>query len=293
MASDDYSASKMPEQDLVRRYSVTRNGRMDAYWTTAVSDVEEADVYIRGYSLGELIGRIPFSAAAFLLIRGRIPTPGEARVLDSMLCSILDYSLYKPGTAAARYAVSGNPSMQAGMAVAVLSVGEYTLAPDDSGQFIQESYSRFEASGEVADAFAEKFVAEFSAAGGRVPGFGHPKFKRLDPRAQRLKEIAQAEGAWGPMCDWYEVVHRAFVELKRKPEIPINEVGMMAAILSQMGFLPHEMTGIALISSLPGVVAHISEEIQTKTRIRIIPDEIARYPRTRRDLDADLRAAGW
>jgi citryl-CoA lyase len=272
---------------------VTATTTTDAYWTTNVSDVEDADVYIRGYSLGQLIGRIPFSAATFLLIRGRIPTPGEARVLDSMLCSILDYSLYKPGTAAARYAVSGNPNMQAGMAVAVLSVGEYTLAPDDSGRFIQESYARFEASGQEADPFAATFVEDFSAAGRRVPGFGHPNFKRVDPRAQRLKQIAQEEGAWGPVCDWYEAVHRAFTTLKNKPDIPINEVGMMAAILSQMGFLPQEMTGIALISSLPGVVAHVSEEIQSRTRIRIIPDDVAHYPRERRDLDEDLKAAGW
>jgi citrate synthase len=88
-------------------------------------------------------------------------------------------------------------------------------------------------------------------------------------------------------------VHRAFIELKNKPQIPINEVGMMAAILSQMGFSPGEMTGIALISSMPGVVAHVSEEIQTQKRMRIIPDETAAYPRERRDFEADMAAAGW
>ena len=113
----------------------------DAYWTTAVSDVADAQVHIRGYNLSDLIGRLPFSAATYLLIRGEIPTPGQARMIDAMLCSILDYSLYKPGTAAARYAVSGNPQMTAGMAVAVLSVGEYTLAPEDTGRFIADSYA--------------------------------------------------------------------------------------------------------------------------------------------------------
>ena len=264
-----------------------------AYWTTEVSDVEDADVYVRGYSLGDLIGRLPFSGATYLLIRGRIPTRGEARMVDAMLCSILDYSLYKPGTVAARYAVSGNPNMQAGMAVAVMSVGEYTLAPDDSGRFIIESYKRFKDSDEEVDAFSDKFVAEYTASGNRVPGFGHPVFRHLDPRAQRLKQIAREEDCWGEMCDWYEAVHRAFTTLKNKPEIPINEVGMMAAIQAQMGFTPDEMTGIALISSLPGVIAHVSEELKTKTRIRIMPDDVTHYPRERRDLDADLKAAGW
>ena len=41
------------------------------------------------------------------------------------------------------------------------------------------------------------------------------------------------------------------------------------------------------------MIAHVSEEIQSKTRIRIMPDEVTHYPRERHDLDADLRAAGW
>ena len=267
--------------------------QQNAYWTTNVADVVDADVYIRGYSLAELMGRLPFAGATYLLVRGEIPTPGQARMVDAMLCSILDYSLYKPGTAAARYTVSGNPQMTAGMAVAVLSVGEYTLAPEDSGRFISGSYRRYKDSGASMDEFAATFVAEFTADGGRVPGIGHPKFKYEDPRAQNLKRVAQEEGVWGEIGDWYEAVHRAFIARKQKPHIPINEVGMMAAILAQMGFTPAEMTGIALISSLPGVIAHISEEIESKTRIRIIPDEVAYYPRERRDLDADLEAAGW
>src|SRR5690348_9367945 len=94
------------------------------YWTTSISDVEKSEVYVRGYGLGDLIGRLPFSAATFLLIRGQLPTPGEARMMDAILCSVLDYGLKKPGTVAARYCVSANPSMTAGLATAILSVGE-------------------------------------------------------------------------------------------------------------------------------------------------------------------------
>jgi citryl-CoA lyase len=263
------------------------------YWTTAISDIIPTDVFIRGYSLGELIGRLPFSAATYLLIRGDIPTHGQARMIDAMLCSILDYALQKPGTAAARFAVSGNPQMVPGMAVAVLSVGEYTLAPEDAGRFIQESYARWKKSGKSMDEFAKTFIDEIRASGKRVPGFGHPVFRGTDPRAQKLKGIAQQEGCWGEIGDWYEAVHRAFIKAAGKPDIVINEVGMMAAIQSVMGFSPPEMTGIALISSLPGVIAHISEEMATGKRIRIIQDEIAEFPRLRRDLDKDLKAAGW
>lgn len=271
----------------------SKDGKAAKYWTTAVSDIVQTDVFIRGYSLGELIGRIPFSAATFLLVRGKMPTTGEARMIDAMLCSILDYSLQKPGTAAARYAVSGNPQMVPGMAVAVLSVGEYTLAPEDAGRFIVDSYAAMKKSGKTPDDFAKTFVEEVRTAGKRVPGFGHPVFRGTDPRAQKLKSIAKTEGTWGEIGDWYEAIHRAFTAAAGKPDIVINEVGMMAAIMSQMGFTPPEMTGIALISSLPGVVAHVSEEMQTGKRIRIISDDIAEFSRERRDLEADLKAAGW
>jgi citryl-CoA lyase len=263
------------------------------YWRSSVSDVEAADIYIRGYGLGDLIGKLPFSAATFLLIRGRLPVPGEARMMDAVLCSVLDYALKKPGTVAARYCVSANPSMTAGLATAILSVGEYTLAPDDAGRFIAETYAEASKKGRADGAAAGAEIDKVRAAGHRVPGFGHPNFRFTDPRAQKLKQIAQAEGVWGPLCNWYEALHRAFITKVGKPEIVINEVGMMAAILAQMGFSPQEMTGIALLSSIPGVIAHVSEEIQGKVRIRTVPDQAVEYDRTRRDLAADLKVSGW
>ena len=127
----------------------------------------------------------------------------------------------------------------------------------------------------------------------RVPGFGHPNFRFLDPRAQKLKAIARQRNVWASGCEWYEAIHAAYTAAIGKPELVINEVGMMAAILVDMGFTPAEMTGIALISSMPGVIAHISEEIQSKVRIRVVPDESVNYARERRDFSQDLKAAGW
>ena len=263
------------------------------YWSTSVSDIEAADVFIRGYGLGDLIGQLSFSAATLLLIRGRLPSPGEARMMDAILCSVLDYGLKKPGTVAARYCVSANPSMTAGLATAILSVGEYTLAPDEAGRFIAESFAEANRGGAADGSAAAAEIDRLRAAGRRVPGFGHPNFRFVDPRAQKLKAIAKNEGVWGPLCDWYEALHYAFTTKAGKPEIVINEVGMMAAILAQMGFTPQEMTGVALLSSMPGVIAHVSEEMQSKVRIRTIPDDAVDYDRQRRNLDADLKLAGW
>jgi citrate synthase len=269
------------------------NGANSSYWTTDVSDVDASTVFVRGYNLENLIGTLPFSGLTYLVIRGKIPTPGEARMMDVLLSSVLDYSLYKPGTVAARYCVSANPQMVPGLATAILSVGEYTLAPEDSGRFILDGVARWKAGGLPLDRFACEFVADLRANKTRVPGLGHPNFRFVDPRARKLKDVAIRENVWGELCDWYEAVHGAFIVAAGKPDIVINEVGMMAAILAQMGFAPAEMTGIAIMSSMPGVIAHISEELASKKRIRIVPDDIASYSRPRRELEADMEAAGW
>jgi len=265
----------------------------DPYWRTEVSRLEQDTVLVRGYDLEELIGGQPFTASCFLLLRGRLPTPGEARVLDAVLNAVLDYALLKPGTVAARYAVSANPSMVAGLATAVLSVGTLTLAPEDTARFITEAYDRVGDDGDL-DGAARQIVADARAHKRRIPGFGHPRFRHVDPRAQRLRQIAIDAGVWGRRAELYELVHRHFTEAVGRPEIPINDVGMMAVVLTELDFTPEETTGLAILSTMPGVIAHISEELRAGRPIRTVPDHDVDYGDVaRRDLRADRLEAGW
>lgn len=260
------------------------------YWSSAVSDVQDNTVYIRGYDLGDLIGKLSFADATYLMIRGELPTVGQAKMIEGVLCSVLDYSLRKPGTAAARFCVSSNPSMVAGLATAVLSAGEYSLAPDQTAIFLNATLAAAKQAASMDEA-AATLVEGMRARKERVPGLGHPAFKYTDPRAQQLKQLAIETGVWGETCEWYEAVHKAFTTQANKPEIVINEVGMLGAILAQMGFTPAEMTGLAVISTLPGVIAHISEEMQSKVRIRVIPDDQVDYARERRSFAEDFARA--
>jgi len=265
-----------------------------AYWKSTVSRIDGDRVRIRGYDLEELIGGQTFTASAFLLLRGRLPTPDEVRALDAVLNAVLDYALEKPGTVAARYTVSANPSMVAGMAAAVLAVGRYTLDPEDTARFILDAHDRRVASGAGVDELAATLVAEAGERRQRIPGFGHPRFRRIDPRAQRLRDVAEASGLWGERARLYEAVHRAFTALPGKADIPINDVGMMAVVLVELGFTPEEMTGLAVLSTMPGVVAHLSEELRTGRPIRVVPEDQVDYAdRSERDFVADRREAGW
>ncbi len=140
-------------------------------------------------------------------------------MLDAVLNAVLDYALLKPGTVAARYAVSANPSMAAGLAAAVLSVGKLTLAPEDTGRFVLDAHDRYEASGRSLEEVAGEIVADARSRDERIPGFGHPRFKRVDPRAQRLKQVAVAGGLWG---DGRSSTSRSTVRSSRRRASPTS-----------------------------------------------------------------------
>jgi citrate synthase len=264
-----------------------------SHWVTSVSDITPEDIYIRGYPMQSLVGKLPFSAIGFLIIRGKMPTPGEAHMMDVILSSILDYGLQKSGTVAARAVVSVNPQMPVGLGAGVLAAGEYALSPEDTGHFITDTYRVWKSSGEPMQEHARKLVEQLRKAKRRVPGFGHQVFRGIDPRAERLKRTAIEQGIWGEANEWYAAVHRAFQEAANKPDLVMNDVGMLAGIMTQMGFTPPEMAGIAILSTFPGLIAHVSEELESGVRVRIIPNANVDYARDRRNVGADMAAAGW
>jgi citrate synthase len=57
-------------------------------WETSISRVvtegAEEGVIVRGHRLSELIGRMSFAEMMFLMRRGDLPTPAQARVLDPL-----------------------------------------------------------------------------------------------------------------------------------------------------------------------------------------------------------------
>nr|WP_245190259.1 citryl-CoA lyase [Leucobacter exalbidus] len=262
------------------------------YWQTSVSQITPEHVYVRGYDLEDLIG-IPFGAATYLLIKGELPTPQQAKVVDALLTGVLDYGLEKAGTVAARAVVSSNPNVQAGLATAILAAGEHSLAPENAARFIATQYAAFEASELELEEFAAQVVAQARADRLRIPGFGHPVFRGEDPRGQKLKHIAVSEGLWNGPAVLYEAIHQEFVKNPKVAHFPINDVGVIAAISTALGFTPEESTALAVIGTLPGIAAHVTEELRSGHLVRQIPAGDVDYSGEQRDYREDAAARGW
>src|SRR6187551_511847 len=133
----------------------------------AVSHISQAHpdrIEVRGRDLtGDLMGRLSFSEYFHLLLTGREPTDDQRFFLDLLLVSIAEHGMM-PTNVAARMTLAADPgSLQGAVAAGILGAGPVVLGTS-------EECARLLASGRGATEIAR----EIRAAGGRVPGFGHP-----------------------------------------------------------------------------------------------------------------------
>lgn len=239
---------------------------------TAISDVEHGRVTIRGYSHQEIIGRLPYATATFLTIAGRLPSQAEARLLDAMLTSLLDHGFVAATVSAARYAASGNPQLVPAVAAGLLAAGENTLSPEHAYALIGEARELRAAHSWDDRRTAEAIVERSRRERRRLPGFGHPIHRDGDFRAIVLFDLAAELGLSGDAVALYRTIHEEFVRQTGRTSIPINIDGCLACLGMDLGLTAKQTVAIALLAVLPGLMAHVIEEIDEGVPLRFIGD---------------------
>lgn len=242
-------------------------------WQTKISRVMQGKVIIRGYSHEQLIGDHSYAEGVFLTIRGELPTKAEARMTDAMLNSLLDHGFVAASVLAARYAASGNPQLVPGTAAGLLTAGSNTISPQHSAEFLDKAVKMMKEEKLTLEETARRVVAAVRSGKRRIPGLGHPTHKGDDFRATKLRGIAAECGFVGDKIRMFEAIHAEFLRSTGKQGICINVDGMLGAIMSEMGFRPLQMAAVALLAVLPGIMAHVIEEIEEGKPLRIVRDE--------------------
>ena len=239
---------------------------------TAVSDVQEGRVIIRGYSHEEIMQRLDYTEGAFLTLVGRLPSPEEARLVTAILNSLLDHGFVASTVTAARYIASGNPTFVPAVAGGLLAAGANTLSPADSYALIADADRRRAEQGLSREEVAVQVVEELRAAGRRVPGFGHPVHRNGDFRATVLFALTEELGLPSDHIQMFQAIHAEFVRQTGKTNLPINIDGCLAAVALDLGLSVHQIVGFALLAVLPGLMAHVIEEIDAQVPLRHIRD---------------------
>jgi citrate synthase len=111
-----------------------------------------------------------------------------------------------------------------------------------------------------ADGRAPAQVAqEIHAASGKIPGFGHPLHRPVDPRAERILELADEHGVSGPHVALTRALQAAVAETWDKP-LTLNVSLPIAAVMLDLGYAPAAVKAVPILARTAGLLAHLAEE---------------------------------
>lgn len=216
---------------------------------TRISRAYPDRVEVRGRDLtGDLMGRLSFTEYFHLLLTGREPTDDERFFLDLLLVAIAEHGMM-PTNVAARMTLAADPgSLQGAVAAGILGAGPVVLGTSEECARLLESGQE---PMEIARAIHE--------AGGKVPGFGHPVHKPVDPRAERILELADERGVSGPHVERARALREAVAEVWGKP-LTMNVAMPIAAVMLDLGFPSVAVKAVPILARTAGLLAHLAEE---------------------------------
>ncbi len=243
---------------------------MSETWQTAITEIEPNSVRVRGYDIAELMGRVSFGQAVYLILRGELPDEPTGQLMEAIIVSSIDHGATPPSVMAARTLASTGATLSASVGAGLMSInahhgGAITKCARQLGE-ISERASREHCS--LEDAAAAQ-LAEWKSQGTRMSGFGH-RIHSADPRTSRLFELAREAGAFGDHCRTAEAVESVFRAGGKS--LPINVDGAIGAVLADLGFDPEVMNGLFMIARTPGLIAHVREEqTRMKPMRKVVP----------------------
>ena len=230
-------------------------------WQSSLTEIAPNKILIRGYPVDEMMGRLGFAEAVYLLLMGELPTPAIGRMLNAVLVSSLDHGVMPPSTLAARNVATSGAPLKDCVAAGILAFGPHHGGDIESCMRFLDGGLTLMRNGASLQEAAEKIVVECTRDQVVPPGFGH-RFHTRDPRASRLFQMALELELEGEHVRLLRVVERALDERKEAygRALPVNVDGAIAAICADLGFAYDLGNAIFLISRLPGLIAHAHEE---------------------------------
>ena len=222
---------------------------------TRISQAYPDRVEVRGRDLtGDLMGRLSFTEYFHLLLTGSEPTEDQRFFLDLLLVAIAEHGLM-PTNVAARMTLAADPgSLQGAVAAGILGAGPVVLGTSElCARLLEETRASGREPREIVEAIR--------AADGKVPGFGHPVHKPVDPRAERILELADARGVSGEHVALARAFRDAVHGAWGKP-LTMNVSMPIAAVLLDLGFPATAAKAVALLARTAGLLAHLAEELE-------------------------------
>ena len=229
---------------------------------THISQAYPDRVEVRGRDLtGDVMGRLSFTEYFHLLLTGSEPTEDQRYFLDLLLVAIAEHGMM-PTNVAARMTLSADPgSLQGAVAAGILGCGPVILGTAEACAQVLEEAQKEVAAGKDPAAVAADMAREVHASGERMPGFGHPVHRPLDPRAERILTLADERDVTGPHVQLARAFRDAVAEAWGK-QLTMNVSMPIAAVMLDLGFEPAAVKSVPILARTAGLLAHLAEERQ-------------------------------
>jgi citrate synthase len=228
---------------------------------TRISRAYPDRVEVRGHDLAsDLMGRLTFTEYFHLLLTGGEATDDERFFLDLLLVAIAEHGMM-PTNVAARMTLAADPgSLQGAVAAGILGAGPVVLGTsEECARMLEDAQQHVVAAGDAPDTVARDLAEAVHAAGDKLPGFGHPVHRPLDPRAERILELADDRGVSGPHVALARALRDAAAETWGKP-LPMNVALPIAAVMLDLGFSADVVKSVPILARTAGLLAHLAEE---------------------------------
>jgi len=236
----------------------------DLSWKTSITDVKPNKILLRGYPVDELLGKISFSQAVYLVLKGELPGKDVGKLIDAILVSSVDHGAGPPSVLTARTVASTGAELNSAVAAGVLAISRFHGGAIEEAMILFQDIARRmeEKKNSEADA-AREVLRELKAEKKRASGFGH-RVHTSDPRTARLFQLAEDLGLAGIHVKICRAVEQVLAEETGR-SLPANVDGAIAALLCDLD-IPSEIgNAFFIISRVAGLVAQVHEE---KTRMR-------------------------
>lgn len=230
--------------------------------TTAICGADAKSITVRGRDLcRDLMGCMSFSEFFFFSLTGKEATAKQKFFLDLLLVAIAEHGL-TPTIQAARMTYDAAPgSLQGALAAGILGCGEIVLGTAQlCGSLLLKAQKQV-AGGNDPQKILEELLTELHRNGEKIPGFGHPLHRPVDPRAERIIELAVAEKVAGPHLALARTMTPIVSRLWGKA-LPMNVSMPIAAVLLDLEFPATMIKAIPLLARTAGILAHLGEEQQ-------------------------------
>ena len=232
---------------------------------TSISKREGEELFVRGKKLTDMIGAMTFTEAVFFILKGELPNKHQTALLDAVLVATVEHGIEVPSAFVPRVVASTGNSVNAALAAGALTIGTlHGGAIEQCAQILQSGKS------------AKEIVGEALAKKERISGYGHKVYKDADPRTTAIYAVAEKQEVDGKYLQLTRDIEKELA-LQSGKQLPLNIDGAIAAVISELGIDWRLGKAFFILGRMPGMMAHILEEMINEKSYRRLEKEEVEY----------------